>query len=87
MDQRTGWRGREGGCVGSSEVVCGEMTVAWTGKMSIETDQWRDLREVKLTRLGDGLAVGNEVSRIMARFRTHRRRWMVTCSNEKRIGL
>lgn len=70
MDERTRWGGREGGRIGSNEVVCGKMTVAWTGKMSIETDQWRDLREMKLTRLGDGLAVGNEVSRIIARFLT-----------------
>lgn len=60
--------------------------------MSLETDKWRDLREGKLTRLGDGLGMGNEVSGVIPRFLTHvnRRRVAVFShleNNEKTIGL
>lgn len=86
LDERTG--GMQGGPLGSMA----ETTVAWTQEMSVETDKWRDLREVKSTRLGDELDMGNEASRIIPRFLTQISKWMVTLfskleNNEKRIGL
>lgn len=44
-------------------------------------DKWRDLRDVRLTRFGDGLEMGNEVS-IIPRFLPHKGDgwWLFTIS-------
>lgn len=66
--------------------------MAWTDNVTGDRGKWGDLRGGKLTRLGDGLDTGNEVSGIIPTFLTHISRWRVALfskleNTEKRIGL
>ena len=75
--EQTGWEGlREGeeASQGLLELSVAEMTVAQTENDTGDRDKWRDLREGKLTSLGDGFDMGNEVSGIIPRIQTHIRR-------------